>query len=88
MAGSDPGNEEANSLFYRVYHDKRLNVGVIVQIQEDTEIACARRCLRNQECQSFNFGPGRTCELANRKASSHLELITEQGCSYWEVRNP
>lgn len=61
---SGPGFQAVN--FAKAKEGRKLNGSVIKEMQVDTEGACRRQCVIDEQCRSYNFG------LKKNKAGNFL----------------
>ncbi|XP_071491983.1 uncharacterized protein [Diadema antillarum] len=64
--------------------DRCLRGSVVVTITVKSKIQCARECVRNSECSSFNYKVD-VCELnSGTKDDAPGNFEVDPGCSYYE----
>ena len=78
-------NVKFRSSLYSLIPGHRLNGYLISSTTAASELSCAHKCLRHDECQSCNFGVGQenrgTCQLNSRGLMSQTydPALTDDG---------
>ena len=72
---SQPGLRAVN--FAKTIAGYKLNGSVIKEIKVDSERSCQVACVREEACQSYNFGPTRPTNSTNTKKKSAKRFICQ-----------
>ena len=68
------------------YSNAKLEGHVFLRVEVAGAYWCARRCLQQHRCQSFNFYPGSdVCQLNEASAENHeSQMMSAEGVVYYD----